>query len=51
MSVKLCMDSNAQCEFETDIFQKAMIPIPICNLDMDFGIQSMYIKFKTTIVS
>lgn len=43
MSVKLCMDSNAPCQFETDIFKRNMIPIPICNLDMDFSISSITI--------
>jgi hypothetical protein len=41
LSVAVCMDSNAPCQFSTAIFENTMIPIPICNLDAGLTLRSM----------
>jgi hypothetical protein len=44
------MDSNAPCQFSTDIFENTMIPIPVCNLDAGLSLGSMeLIRFSNII--
>ncbi|XP_053398719.1 uncharacterized protein LOC128556879 [Mercenaria mercenaria] len=38
LSVAVCMDSKAPCQFTTDIFKNTMIPIPVCNLYAGFSL-------------
>ncbi|XP_060596418.1 uncharacterized protein LOC132750445 [Ruditapes philippinarum] len=40
LSVEVCMDSRTSCQPSIDIYKKAMIPIPVCNLDAGFTIGS-----------
>ena len=37
------MESGGPCEFEMEIFNKMLIPIPICNTDMGYKIPRKYL--------
>lgn len=38
-TVSVCMDAKAACQFSIDLLNKVMVPIPVCNLDMDFSLE------------
>ncbi|XP_060567959.1 uncharacterized protein LOC132726631 [Ruditapes philippinarum] len=44
LSMSVCMEAGQDCQFSHDFYKNTLIPIPICNLDMDFSFKDFSLK-------
>ncbi|XP_053398929.1 uncharacterized protein LOC128556927 [Mercenaria mercenaria] len=44
LSMSVCMESQEECQFHHNFYDNRLIPIPICNSDMDFSLKDFSMK-------